>query len=149
MIKADRVGGILTFCLGIVFVHQGIQLYPGTDGAPGSGFFPMWVGVCLMALSLLLLIRPLGSKTMDEVIPQREEGKRVLLTLVILVMYTLLLKSLGFIIATFLLFLILLQLFERGRWGVAIAISLAAVLGSYWLFVKFFDLVLPGGLLPL
>ena len=102
-----------------------------------------------MALSLLLLIRPLGSKTMDEVIPQREEGKRVLLTLVILVMYTLLLKPLGFIIATFLLFLILLQLFERGRWGVAIAISLTAVLGSYWLFVKFFDLVLPGGLLPL
>lgn len=147
--QADRVGAIFFLGLGALFLYQGWQLPPGAEGAPGSGFFPMWVGVCLMLLSLPLLIRPLGSKTMDEVIPQRGERKRVSLTMVILVMYTLLLKPLGFIIATFLLFLILLQLFERGRWGVAIAISLAAVLGSYWLFVKFFDLVLPGGLLPL
>ena len=144
--KADRAGGVLVFALGAVFSHQGAKLPPGSDGAPGAGFFPMWVGIALMILSLPLIFkRDKASKSLKELIPREKEGLRVILAFVPLVIYTLLLKPLGFIIATFALFLFLLQVFERGRWGVAIIISLAAALGSYWIFVKFFSLMLPEG----
>jgi putative tricarboxylic transport membrane protein len=147
--KADRVGGIGFFALGILYVYQGGRLPPGAEGALGSGFFPILIGICLMLLSIPLLIRPKDSKMMKDVIPKGGEGRRVLQTILVFMLSVLLLKPLGFLLTTFLLFLTLLQLYERGRWPAAIVLSLAAVLGSYWLFVKLFDLVLPQGLLSL
>jgi hypothetical protein len=82
-------------------------------------------------------------------LPRGNEAIRVVWVLVTLILYAALLKPLGFIIATFSLFLVLLQFYQRGRWWVAVALSFAAVLGSYWLFARFFEMPLPEGLLAL
>jgi putative tricarboxylic transport membrane protein len=147
--KADRAGAILALALGFLLISQGVKLPPGKEGAPGPGFFPVWIGVGLMALSLIPLIRPSGGQKVGDLLPRGNEAVRVAWVLVALILYAALLKPLGFIIATFSLFLILLQFYRRGRWWVAVALSLAAVLGSYWLFARFFEMPLPEGLLAL
>jgi hypothetical protein len=147
--KADRVGAILALALGFLLISQGVKLPPGKEGAPGPGFFPVWIGVGLISLSLLLLIRPSGRQKVGDLLPRKKEAFRVGWVLGTLIFYAALLKPLGFIIATFFLFLILLQFYQRGRWWVAVALSLAAVLGSYWLFARFFEMPLPEGLLAL
>jgi putative tricarboxylic transport membrane protein len=144
--KVDQAGGILVFVLGAVFLYAGAKLPPGSDGAPGAGFFPMWVGIALMLLSLPLIFkRDKAGKSLKGIIPREKEGVRVILAMAPLVIYTIFLKPLGFIITTFALFLFLLQAFERGRWAIAIIISLTTALGFYWIFVKFFNVMLPEG----
>jgi putative tricarboxylic transport membrane protein len=147
--KADRVGSILTLALGFLLIYQGSRLPPGDGGTPGPGSFPVWIGVGLVALSLALLIRPSVDHRIKDLLPRKDEARRVAWVLSSLIFYTLLLKSLGFVISTFLLFLALLQFYRRGKWWIAVSLSLAAVLGSYWLFAKFFDIPLPEGPLPL
>jgi len=147
--KADRLGSTLTLGLGLLLIQQGINLPPGKEGAPGPGFFPVWIGIGLIALSLVLLLRPTTDQKTRDLLPRKDEAFRVAWVLALLIFYTLLLKPLGFIIATFLLFLGLLQFYRRGRWWVAISLSLATVIGSYWLFAKFFEMPLPEGLLAL
>jgi putative tricarboxylic transport membrane protein len=121
---------------------------PGFYNATGPGFLPMWVGVALIAFSVPLLIRPTpGSRPLRDFLPHGEGGRRALMVLAALVAYTLVLDWVGFLIASFLLILALLQMVERGRWPAAVAISLVAVIATYWLFVKFLGLILPGGLL--
>jgi len=147
--KADRAGAVLALALGILLIFQGGKLPPGKEGAPGPGFFPVWIGFGLISLSLLLLIRPLGGQKFGDLFPRGNEALRVVRVLLTLILYAALLKPLGFIIATFCLFLVLLQFYQRGRWWVAVALSLAAVLGSYWLFARVFEMPLPEGLLAL
>lgn len=144
--KADRLGSILSMGLGWILIHQGRMLPPGKEGAPGPGFFPVWIGVALVALSFLLLIRPSSGQKTRDLFPGMDEARRVVFVLASLILYTLLLKFLGFIVATFFLFLGLLQFYRRGRWWVAISLSLGTVLGSFWLFARFFEIPLPEGL---
>ncbi len=147
--KADRLASILTLALGLLLIHQGANLPSGKEGAPGPGFFPVWIGIALAALSVVLLIRPASGQKTRDLLPREDGCRRVVWVLASLVLYTLLLKPLGFIIATFLLFLSLLQFYQRGRWWVAVSLSLGAVLGSYWLFARLFEMPLPEGLLAL
>jgi putative tricarboxylic transport membrane protein len=147
--NADRAGAIFALALGILLISQGIKLPPGKDGAPGPGSFPVWIGVGLISLSLIPLIRHSGRQKVGDLLPHGNEAIRVAWVLVTLILYAALLKPLGFLIATFSLFLTLLQFYQRGRWWVAVALSLAAVLGSYWLFARFFEMPLPEGLLAL
>ena len=147
--KADRAGAIFALALGFLLISLGGKLPSGKEGAPGPGFFPVWIGVGLIALSLIPLIRPSGEQKVGDLFPGGKEALRVGWVLVTLILYAALLKPLGFILATFFLFLILLQFYQRGRWWIAVALSLAAVLGSYWLFARFFEMPLPEGLLAL
>ncbi len=147
--KADRAAAILGLALGILLLSQGIKLPPGKEGAPGPGFFPVWIGVALLAFSALLWIRPQGAQLLRGLFPRKKEAGRVAWVMAALILYAVLLKPVGFLISTFLLFLTLLQFYQRGRWWAAVALSLAAVLGSYWLFARIFEMPLPEGLLAL
>ena len=147
--KADRAGAILGLALGFFLIFQGIKLPPGKEGAPGPGFFPVWIGVALMVFAVFLWVRPQGTQRLGDLFPRGKEARRVAWALAALILYTALLKPVGFLITTFLLFLTLLQFYQRGRWWAAVALSLAAVLGSYWLFARFFEMPLPEGLLAL
>jgi len=147
--KADRAGAVLGLALGILLISQGIQLPLGKEGAPGPGFFPVWVGAGLMAFAVLLWVRPQGTLRMGDLLPRGKEARRVAWVLGALILYAALLKPVGFLISTFFLFLTLLQFYQRGRWWAAVALSLAAVLGSYWLFARFFEMPLPEGLMAL
>ena len=145
--KSDRVSAILNLILGSFLIWQGIKLPPGKEGAPGAGFFPVWIGAGMILLSSVLFLRPQGAQMFGSLLPRGDEARRVGLVLSALILYAAVLKPVGFVIATFLLFLVLLQFYQRGRWWTAAALSLAAVLGSYWLFAGVFDMPLPPGLL--
>jgi len=143
--KAERYGALLLIALGGLFVYEGAKLPSGEGGAPGAGFMPFWIGIGLIGFAIPLLIRPVGNQRLLDVVPHGSEGWRVGAALGALAIYPLILKPVGFLLSTFGLFLFLLQFYRRGSWWFAIALSLAAVLGSYWLFARFFEMPLPEG----
>jgi len=147
--KADRCGALLLIFLGGLFVYEGAKLPPGEGGAPGAGFLPFWIGIGLIGFALPLFLRPAGGLGLRDLFPMGSEGRRVGSALAAMAVYPLVLKPAGFLLATFGLFLFLLQFYRRGRWWAAMALSLAVAAGSYWLFAKIFEMPLPEGLLSL
>jgi len=54
--SGDLWSGVALAALGAYIVIQARQWeYLGTDG-PGAGFFPLWYGVAILGLSLLLIV---------------------------------------------------------------------------------------------
>jgi len=147
--KADRYGAILLIALGGLFVYEGAKLPSGEGGAPGAGFMPFWIGVGLIGLAVPLLIRPVVNRRFLDLVPRGAEGRRVGSVLAALAIYPLVLKPVGFLLSTFVLFLFLLQFYRRGPWWLAVVLSLTAVLGSFWLFARFFEMPLPEGVFSL
>ena len=56
----DRLFAVVLLCLGLYIVWNALE-YGYTRGAiPGPGFFPLWVGIGLAALSAVNLVRSLA-----------------------------------------------------------------------------------------
>jgi len=145
--KTDRAGSLITAALGAFLIWQGSLLPKGDSGSPGSGFFPKVIGVGLIALSVILFIWPSHKTTVKDLLPSNLQTKQVAWFIFVLIVYTLLLKPLGFIIATFLLITVLMQSYHRSKnWPITVLFALALTLASYWLFAKIFAVSLPEGL---
>ena len=55
--NGDVISGAALAALGVFILGQALQwTYLGPDG-PGPGFFPLWYGVLMIALSLYLVVR--------------------------------------------------------------------------------------------
>ncbi len=67
--------------------------------------------------------------------------------LILLVLYAVLLDTLGFLIVTFLLIFLLLEVIYRRKWWVGLITALAGSLGSYLIFQVWLQSQLPKGLL--
>ena len=119
--------------------------YYGPDG-PGPGFFPLWYGLLIVALSLLLIVgrfvRPLetGGRQTDWIGVARALGTWLALVAAIAAM-----KPAGFLISfTCLTFLLVLVVFRKSiLLALITAIGLAA--GFYLLFKLALGVDLPAG----
>jgi hypothetical protein len=79
--------------------------------------------------------------------PKKAVPRRVLLALISLFAYTLVLNSLGFIIATFLLVGVLFQLGEPRRWWVLVGMSASVTFLAYLVFGVLLHVYFPRGFL--
>lgn len=52
--KLDRAASLILFIVGALVAHAGYRLPYTVEGTPGPGFFPFWIGLCLMFLSGVL-----------------------------------------------------------------------------------------------
>ncbi len=114
--------------------------YPYHDKlGPGPGFFPLWMGLITMALSLVLFFQTTwGTAGADEaakLIPDRDGSKRILFVLGALIAALFLLDPLGFRITLFLFLIFLpIALGWRNWWATLIF----AVIGSFGVFHVFY-----------
>ena len=117
---------------------------------PGPGFFPLLICLVIFGLSFALLIRTLrqgrlqtagiGSKLFKSLV-------KISPVLILLFLYAAFLDTLGFLIVTFLLIFLLLEVVYRRKWWVSLMTALVGSLGSYLIFQTWLQSQLPKGLL--
>jgi putative tricarboxylic transport membrane protein len=134
--------GIFFFGLSLFVIWESLRVGLGTAKVPGAGFISFCVGIILAFLSLLLIYQ---SWRLRE--PKKQLPIRVVLALAALYAYSLVLDTLGFVVATFFLVAILFHLGEARRWWVTIGMSALATLFAYVVFGRLLHVYFPQGIL--
>jgi putative tricarboxylic transport membrane protein len=145
MQKSDVIGDLILLFISVWAILGGIKLHLGNISEPQPGFFPFWGGVALAVLCGIHLFQAWSGRT------QRAETFgavwRPLTMMMGLVLYVTFLNSLGYLLATIILSVVLLRVLGTRRvWSLALA-ALIMALGSYILFDRLLNVTLPAGIL--
>ena len=121
--------------------------YLGPDG-PGPGFFPLWYGVCMVALSLFLAAMGFAQSASGsaKAVEWREVG-RALAAWAGLALCLGLLKVLGFLLAFGLFTFFLVAVMYRRPLKIAALVAAASAAGFFLVFQLALGVSLPVGLL--
>jgi len=135
-------GGIFFLALSVLIIWESFRVELGTLKEPGSGFLSLCAGLGVGALSLILIYR--GWRVRE---PGKPHSHRVTFALVSLFIYSLVLDSLGFVVATFFLVGILFRLGQPRPWWFLIGVSALVTFLSYLIFGVFLRVYFPRGFL--
>ncbi|MEJ5312411.1 MAG: tripartite tricarboxylate transporter TctB family protein [Anaerolineae bacterium] len=130
--------------LGVMWASWSLEYY--TPLGPGPGFFPLWLGGCLAALSLIWFIQ--ASRDPQEpmkygFIPPPDGMIRIGSIIGSLLLMGLLIDVLGFQLSMFaFLFFLLIVLGRRGI-VLTFVIALASSFGAYYVFKTWLGVQLP------
>jgi len=151
MKKADQWSGLALSILAAGMILAALRLPYGNLRNPGPGFFPLWLGVILGGMSIAFFVQTTRGKeserTLKEILEEDVRWGKVLLVLGALILYGFLMDTIGFLIVTFLLMIVLLRFIEPQPWKVVIGWALAGSVGSYLIFEVWMKLRLPKGFL--
>lgn len=142
---------ISLFLFGAITAALSLQLPLGTLRLPGSGFFPLALGLALMALAAghgvkLHLARPKAAPTVAPAAPAADgAARRVVLFVAGVIAAVALLKPLGYVFTSFLLMLVLLQILGLRSWYRSASIALVSAAASWVVFVHWLKIPLPSG----
>jgi hypothetical protein len=134
--------GFFFFALSLLVIWESLRVELGTSREPGSGFLPFCVGVVLCALSVVLVYRGWGVRK-----SQKPHSRRVILALASLFVYSLVLDTLGFVMATFFLVGILFHLGQPRQWWLLIGMSAVVTFLAYLVFGILLHVYFPRGFL--
>jgi hypothetical protein len=134
--------GILVFAL--VYLAGSISLKVGTLAQPGAGQFPAVIAVCLLAAAAYNAWRVFRSRETAEEGKSWSQLAPAGIALV-LVVYPLLLKTLSFLISTFLALFLMFRLLRFRTTLFSLLTALLTTLMSFVLFAGFLGVVVPGG----
>jgi len=145
--RGEVVSGVVLAALGayIIAEARGWE-YFGADG-PGAGFFPLWYGIAMVVLALLLigssLLRHAAGKS-GRPADWRGIG-RALLVWSAFASSIALLKFLGFFLSFALLTLFIVAVMYRRPLLQALAVAIGGAIGFYLLFPLALNVRLPMG----
>jgi hypothetical protein len=142
------VGAAFWFLFGALTAGLSLQLPMGTARLPGTGLFPLALGVALMGLAAVQFAREYRARPAEPAPLSPEAAaatRRVLLFMAAVAASTALLLPLGYVASSFLLMLALLAVFGLRRWGVAIAIAAGSAAASWVIFVRWLNIPMPSG----
>jgi putative tricarboxylic transport membrane protein len=144
--RGNLVSGIVLAGLGVYIVMQARGWdYLGQDG-PGPGFFPLWYGVAMIALSLALVVQSLRTSPDGEGKPVKwREVGRVFIVWLAFVACVASLKFLGFVPGFALFVLFLVRGIYARPWPAALAVAIGCAAGFYLLFAVALGVRLPAG----
>jgi putative tricarboxylic transport membrane protein len=147
----DLVSGAVLAGLGGYIVVQAWRWdYLGPDG-PGPGFFPLWYGVAMIGLALVLMARSARRPPSAEASPRPpvdvRRVPRALVGWAAVAVCVGLLKVLGFLLAFALLTFFVRAVMYRRPVVPALAVAVGAALGFYLVFPLALNVALPVGLL--
>jgi hypothetical protein len=132
--------GIFFFALAVLALWESVRAGLGTLREPGSGFLSFCAGSALLILSAVLLSR--GWKNSDSL---PVHSRRVILAVLALLAYSLALEFVGFLLATFLLVAVLLEIGEPRRWWAQAGMSALITLLVYLVFGVLLHVHFPQG----
>ena len=120
----------------------------GTLSSPGPGFVPFLSGLAIALLALVVFFQQRhrkGKESLKDLWVQRK-WPTVLLVMGVLVLYTIFLRTLGFLLTTFLLLAFLYRAMEPLSWGKVFFGAIIGALGSYAIFQLWLQAQLPEGI---
>jgi putative tricarboxylic transport membrane protein len=149
MKTGDIVSGAALAGLGVfIIVEARGWEYLGPDG-PGPGFFPLWYGIALLVLSLLLIGWSVRRGAAPESVGRvnwRDVG-RALTAWAAFTACIALLKVLGFLLSFGLMTLFVVAAMYRRPLKVALPVAAGTALGFYLVFPLALNVSLPVGVL--
>lgn len=141
---------ILAGLAGLI-LYEASQLAFGSIRVPQTGFFPSILAILLLFFSIALLVqtcRQAGGTGGEQPI-KNEAWTRISITLAAMLGFALVLETLGFLLSTFTVMLLLLRVIEPQKWSKVIVVALATALVSYFLFARLLNIPLPAGVLEI
>ncbi len=144
----DLISGVFLTGLGIYVVLQARGWdYLAPDG-PGPGFFPMWYGLALVALSLVLMIQSVSRRAAAAPTGSAwGEVGRALVAWAALAASIALLKPLGFLVSFALLTLVVVSVMYRRPFVHGLAAGIGGAVIFYLIFPLALNVALPVGAL--
>jgi len=148
-------GAIVWFVFGVATVLASLTLPIGNVRAPGSGLFPLALGVLLAVLSLAqgVNVYRAQARQVRAGVPApppakrlSEETRRVLLFAAAVAVAVALLPVIGYAFTTLILMVALLRILGIARWPVVGAVSAATAIACWFVFVRILAIPLPAGL---
>lgn len=139
MKKANFIMSAIFGVLGLAIIIIAFGYPKASDygtGVPGPGLWPIVISCVMLFCSGLLVLKSLKMQPEDDkpVVLWSVGSRRVYICMVILMVYTLLLKPIGFIIDTFALEFIFLQWFAKKKWYKTALISAVITMSVYCVF---------------
>jgi hypothetical protein len=149
MKKYDRMSSLVWLFFAVYICVESLRLSLGSWRDPGPGFLPLGAGLCLGILSAVDYFQT-GFRKREEVQGSwysKEKSKPILLILLTLGGYSVFLDSLGYLVTTFFLLILLFRFVKPQPWTVVIGGSLLASVSSYVVFEIWLKIQLPRGFL--
>lgn len=139
MKKANFIVSIVCAVLGfgVIAIASG---YPKAEaygtGVPGPGLWPIVISLVMLLCAVLLMLKTFKMKPEEDeaVILWSADTRRVYISMLILLIYTIILEPVGFILSTIAMLLIFIQWFSKKKWYMSLIISAALSLGIYSIF---------------
>jgi putative tricarboxylic transport membrane protein len=144
--KTYFFANLFWLALAVPAAMEAYRLHVGSVHAPGAGFLPFYAAILLGVLAVVSLVQDLREKTgpASELWGGVRWGKWIAMVAALFI-YVALLERLGFMLATFLLMLVLFRLLEPYRWTTVLLFSLLTMGSAYVFFVVLLDSRLPVG----
>ena len=151
MKKGNIIVSVLCAILGITVIAIASGYPTAADygtGVPGPGLWPICIPVVMLLCAAILAARTLKMKSEDdEKIELWTPGtRRVYISMLILVIYTILLHPVGFILTTTAMLFTFIQWFGKKKIYITFAISAAATLVVYFAFKYLLNVPMAFGL---
>ncbi len=143
----DFISSILLFFVGLIIVLYAPGFGLGSPSVPGPGFMPFLTGVMICLFSAITFFQALFSQSAaTEKIWAKIRFSKLIFTVMMLLVYTLLLQNFGFIICTFFLVLILIRYVGSQTWFTGVLGAILSSGLSYLLFETWLKAQLPKGI---
>ena len=150
MRNTDQSSSLFWLVIGIGTALSSLKYGIGTFHQPGPGFITFFAGAILIILSLSLFFssfRDQKARPRLQTLWAGLDPGKVLYVIVLLVAYTFLLKSIGFLIGTFFLLFLLFRVKGTYRLRTIFLMSSLVTAGAYIIFEIWLKAQLPKGIL--
>ena len=149
MKRADQVGGLVLLVFAVWYSAVALKYYPyWRETGPGSGFLPVWLGIAMGVLALLLLVgamRRAGSGA--PWLPEGEGLRKLLVVLGAVALLVATLNIVGMILGTALFLVGILRFLERYSWSHSLGIAAATAAANYLVFTYWLRVPFPVSIL--
>ncbi len=138
--------GIVLLVVGILIAKGAMRYEFGSFDNPGAGFVPLFSGLAIVGFSAITLGQTLrrGWRPLRD-LWQGAKWHRPAVATIILIIYSVFLRDLGFLIATALLMLYLFRVLKPSSWKETVVAAMATTLGFYLVFQVWLEAQLPRG----
>ena len=140
-IDAKFIFSACILLVSIIYLCASRDLVLGTMKRPGVGFLPVVSGTLLAFFSLIEVVKSYLNK--NDASKINIDWKKIAVFFSGVVLYALVLKPIGYTLATFGLLLFLTKLFGAKSWLKPLIFSIILSLGSYFLFAEILLVPLP------